>query len=157
MLWHWAGRLRRVTFKLASTFSLTQKKRGAEHDSATHEDAEGDACGFAGCSPGLGCRLSFHWDGLGCARSRRIWVSLCCCGISISTVHKLHHELSSSLLFTTPVFYHEPFPKHFLLSLSLSKGKKKKIAHKIVAVSYVFLWPEGKASGDHRTYRLCCL
>lgn len=43
------------------------------------------------------------------------------------------------------------------LSLSLSKGKKKKIAHKIVAVSYVFLWPEGKASGDHRTYRLCCL
>lgn len=39
-------------------------------------------------------------------------------------------------------------------SLSLSKGK---IAHKIVAVSYVFLWPEGKASGDHRTYRPCCL
>lgn len=44
------------------------------------------------------------------------------------------HELSSSssLLFKTPGFCHEPFPRHFLLSPSQSK-----ITCKIVAVSYV--------------------
>lgn len=41
---------------------------------------------------------------------------------------------SSSLLFKTPGFCHEPFPRHFLLSPSQSK-----ITCKIVAVSYVVL------------------
>lgn len=155
--WHRAGRLRRVTFGLASTFSLTQKKRSAEHDSATHEDAEGDACGFAGCSPGLGCRLSFHRDGLGRARSRRIRVSLCCCGISISTVHKLHPW--ALLLLLSPIYNSRFLSRTISEALpALSLSLKGKITHKIAAVSYVFLCPGGgKASSDHRTYSPCCL
>jgi len=60
------------------------------------------------------------------------------------------HELSSASLLG---FSREPFPRHFLLSPS-----QRKITRKIVAVSYVFLWPGGgKASGDHCMCSPCCL
>lgn len=57
--------------------------------------------------------------------------------------HKL--SSSSSLLFKTPGFCREPFPRHFLLSPSQSK-----ITCKIAVVSPVWLCPGGgKASGGH--------
>lgn len=103
--------------------SLTQEQSGAKHSGGTDEGTKGNPRGFAGCSPGLGHCFSFHqgtWDVLALAE-------VCSSPAAVVSVLQQFtncaHELSSSsssLLFKTPGFCHEPFPRHFLLSPSQS-------------------------------------
>lgn len=86
---HQAGRLRRSTFTLSRTFSLTQEKCSAKRNSASHEHTKGDPSGFVGCFPGLWYRLPFHHDGMGCVHSQSL-VLFHCRFIRSSTTQKLH-------------------------------------------------------------------
>lgn len=90
------------------------------------------------------------WDVLALAE---VWFSPAALVSVFQLFTNCAHELSSSsssLLFKTPGFCHEPFTRHFLLSPSQSK-----ITCKVVAVSYVLLCPGGgKASSGHSSCSL---
>lgn len=99
-------------------------------------------------SPSIG----MAWDVLALAE---VWFSPAAVVSVFQLFTNCAHELfsSSSLLFKTPGFCREPFPRHFLLSPSQSK-----ITCKIVVVSSVLLCPGGgEARSGHSLCSSCCL